>query len=83
VNHDSVNTIYGETSAPTKSGVDPALSGSAVVTVANGDQLGLYCQAPVAFTSDVLEPVRIYATRTSLVSGTSLRVAAPGARVAR
>jgi hypothetical protein len=80
LNHDSVNTIYGETSALTKAGVDPALSGSAVVTVASGDQLGFYCQAPVAFTSDLLEPLRIYATRTSVVSGASLRIAAPGAR---
>lgn len=68
----SAETYYASETILTVSTVQPALSGSAVVTLPAGSTLTLTCGATSDFHTVADEPIRIYATRTAVLGGGAL-----------
>jgi FlaG/FlaF family flagellin (archaellin) len=73
------NTYYAETRQTTTAGETVSVSGNGLLSVAAGDVIHWYCYAPAAFTTIPEEPLHAFATRTTVVGNTTLRIA-PGAR---
>jgi hypothetical protein len=74
---------YGESLQPTTTGASVTASATTVVTLVAGDSLKLRCSAPANWTTDAVQPMHVYATRTAVLGGGALRLAPTSAGARR
>jgi hypothetical protein len=68
--------IFGEQNASTQASYSYGFSGTATATVTSTTPVHLDCHMPSTFSTNASEPIQITATRTTVLGGGNLRLAA-------